>query len=81
MSSHAKSFFPEHLTGRGVTLLNLFGMGGAGLFQSLSGRLYAGVSPNVEPVVAYQILFAFFGAAVLVGIIAYAFSRDARNEG
>ncbi len=79
--AHAKSFFPEHLTGRGVTLLNLFGMGGAGLFQSLSGRLYAGVSPNVEPVMAYQILFSFFGAAVFVGIIAYSFSRDVRNKG
>lgn len=79
--AHAKSFFPEHLTGRGVTLLNLFGMGGAGLFQSLSGRLFGAVSPNVEPAVAYQVLFAFFGAALFFGIICYAFSKDGRNEG
>jgi predicted MFS family arabinose efflux permease len=34
--SHGRSFCPPHLTGRGVTLLNLFGMGGAGVMQFAS---------------------------------------------
>lgn len=79
--AHAKTFFPEHLMGRGVTLLNLFGIGGVGIFQSLSGRVYNSVSAGLEPVAAYQVLFSFFGAALLVGCVVYAFSRDGRNEG
>jgi hypothetical protein len=39
--SHGRSFLPAHLTGRGVTLLNLFGMGGAGVMQFASGPVYA----------------------------------------
>ena len=36
-----QKFFPEHLTGRCVTLLNMFAIGGAGLFQFLSGKIFA----------------------------------------
>lgn len=77
--AHAKDFFPEHLTGRGVTLLNLFGMGGAGIFQALSGRVYA-TSQNAGygPVDTYTILFAFFCGALTFGVVAYGFSREAR---
>lgn len=79
--AHAKTFFPEHLMGRGVTLLNLFGIGGVGIFQSLSGRVFEGAAATLSPVAAYQVLFGFFGTALLIGCIAYAFSRDGRNEG
>ncbi len=79
--AHAKTFFPEHLMGRGVTLLNLFGIGGVGVFQSLSGRVYDGASVGLGPVETYQVLFGFFGAALLFGCVVYAFSRDGRNEG
>lgn len=77
--AHAKTFIPDHLTGRGVTLLNLFGMGGTGALQSLSGKLYGSVSPDVDPLVAYQLLFAFFGLCLLIGCMVYAFSRDGKN--
>jgi len=40
MIAHGRSFSPEHLTGRCVTLLNMFAIGGAGLFQFLSGRIF-----------------------------------------
>ena len=30
--AHARAYFPAHLTGRGVTLLNLLGIAGVGLF-------------------------------------------------
>jgi len=79
--AHAKTFFPEHLMGRGVTLLNLFGIGGVGIFQSLSGSVYTGASTELAPVAAYQVLFGFFGVALLFGCMVYAFSRDGRNEG
>lgn len=76
--AHAKDFFPEHLTGRGVTLLNLFGMGGAGTFQALSGRVYEAAN-GAEATATYQVLFAFFGAALLAGVVTYAFSREGQS--
>ena len=73
--AHARSFFPAHLAGRGVTLINLFGMGGIGLMQFLSGRLYDAV-PDSPASLPYQAIFAFFGGSLLLGVLIYAFSRD-----
>jgi hypothetical protein len=47
--SHGRSFLPAHLTGRGVTLLNLFGMGGAGVMQFASGPVYAESGRRQQP--------------------------------
>ena len=78
--AHAKDFFPDHLTGRGVTLLNLFGMGGAGIFQAVSGRVWAAAGEVTgDPVATYQVLFGFFAAALAFGCVAYAFSRENRG--
>lgn len=75
--AHARSFFPAHLTGRGVTLLNLFGIGGAGIMQSLSGRVHSAASIGAtDAAAAYQTLFLFFGVAILIGVSFYLFSQD-----
>lgn len=75
--AHARSFFPSHLMGRGVTLLNLFGIGGAGIMQSLSGRVHgAALKGATDPAQPYQTLFLFFGVALLIGVTAYMFSED-----
>jgi len=75
--AHARAFIPPHLTGRGVTLLNLFGIGGAGILQSLSGRVHgAALVGATDPAQPYQALFLFFGGAVLVGVLIYGFSQD-----
>jgi len=75
--AHGRSFIPAHLTGRGVTLLNLFGIGGAGILQALSGHVHGAAAAYAatagEP---YQALFLFFGAIVLAGTLLYLFSRD-----
>lgn len=73
--AHGRAFFPTHLVGRGVTLLNLFGIGAAGIMQVITGRLHAATAtpPATAP---YAALFAFFAGLVLVGLIIYAFSRD-----
>lgn len=73
--AHARSFFPPHLTGRGVTLLNLFGIGGVGVMQFASGRLHATLSAT-DPALAYQTLFALFGGLILAGLAVYLFSQD-----
>jgi len=74
--AHARSFFPDHLTGRGVTLLNLFGIGGVGLFQMVSGRVYE-AAPSGAP--AYSALFWMFAIAVALGLAIYAFSQDSMD--
>jgi nitrate/nitrite transporter NarK len=77
MIAHARGFFPAHLAGRGVTLMNLFGIGGVGVMQLASGGIHASVSATSGTLASYQVLFAFFGVATLIGVAAYLFSRDA----
>ncbi len=79
MIAHARGFFPAHLAGRGVTLMNLFGIGGVGVMQFGSAPLHSAalaVSGQGDAA-AYTALFGFFGAAVLIGALIYLFSRDA----
>ncbi|PVA10511.1 MFS transporter [Pelagivirga sediminicola] len=79
MIAHARGFFPAHLAGRGVTLMNLFGIGGVGLMQLGSGVLHGSVAAVWGNGASYAALFAFFGLAALAGSLAYLFSRDAPN--
>ena len=76
--AHARSFFPAHLTGRGVTLINLFGIGGVGVMQFASGRLHTATS-GMGTAMPYALIFAFFGGALLLGCLLYLFSRDNVN--
>jgi MFS family permease len=77
MVAHGRSFVPPHLAGRGVTLLNLFGIGGVGAFQMLSGRLHEyGAAGAAVPFDAYQPIFVFLAVAVGVGLVVYLFSQD-----
>ena len=78
MMSHGQSFLPPHLTGRGVTLLNLFGMGGAGVVQFASGPTHAAFAQNVGTEAAYGLLFAAFAGIIALGLAIYLASRDAR---
>lgn len=72
--AHGRAFFPPHLLGRGVTLLNLFGIAAVGLAQIATGQLYSAVAP--PPVAAYQAIFGFFALCLAVGLLIYAFSKD-----
>lgn len=75
--AHGRSFVPAHLTGRGVTLLNLFSIGGTGLFQLITGRLYGTVSAaGGAPEAPYSALFLFFALVLLAGSAVYLFSED-----
>jgi len=69
--AHGRAFVPAHLTGRGVSLLNLFGIAGAGIAQLVTGRLHAtsGDAP-------YGAIFLYFGLTTLIGLGVYLFSRD-----
>jgi predicted MFS family arabinose efflux permease len=70
MIAHGRSFFPAHLMGRGVTLLNLFSIGGVGLIQMTSGQVHRAAGGD------YGAVFLYFGLLLLAGCVIYAFARD-----
>lgn len=75
--AHGRAFVPPHLVGRGVTLLNLFGIGAVGLAQFVTGRIHSGLdAAGGAAAVPYQGLFAFFAVVLLAGLVVYAFSQD-----
>ncbi len=75
MMAHGRAFFPPHLVGRGVTLLNLFSLGATGLAQYASGWIHAGAARNPAEA-AFTPIFAAFAAALVIGLAIYAFSED-----
>ena len=70
-SGQITNAIPLHLIGRGVTLLNLFGIAGAGIAQVLTGQLHHALSPA-----PYPAIFIYFGATTALGLAAYLLSRD-----
>lgn len=75
--AHARSFFAPHMVGRGVTLINMFGIGGVGIFQFASGNIFAGAQSGTASAAApYQAVFLFFAIPTLIGCLLYLFSRD-----
>ncbi|MEX0307370.1 MAG: MFS transporter [Ruegeria sp.] len=73
--AHGRAFVPPHLVGRGVTLLNLFGVGGVGLAQFATGRIHA-ASAGISPAAPYTAIFGFFAVTLAIGCVIYLFSRD-----
>ncbi len=73
--AHGRAFIPSHLVGRGVTLLNLFGIGGVGLAQFATGRIHA-ATVETGATAPYTAIFGFFAVAVAIGCVIYLFSRD-----
>lgn len=76
--AHGRSFFPRHLVGRGVTLMNLFGIGGVGVMQATSGRVHDAYSGGAASA-PYVAIFSCLGVALLAGSLVYLFSRDQMN--
>jgi len=73
--AHGRAFVPPHLVGRGVTLLNLFGIGGVGIAQFATGRIHAATG-GVYPAAPYTAIFGFFALTLAIGCVIYLFSRD-----
>jgi predicted MFS family arabinose efflux permease len=76
LMAHGRSFLPSHLIGRGVTLLNLFSIGGVGIAQFLSGRVYRASLPGETTAAPYVAVFALFLIALGAGFVVYLFSQD-----
>lgn len=73
--AHGRAFLPAHLVGRGVTLLNLFGIGMVGLGQWATGSIHAATAP-LTPEAPYAAIFLFFAGMVALGLVVYTLSRD-----
>lgn len=70
--NHGRTLLPMDLTGRGVTMINLFTIGGAGIMQVVTARVYAGVADSGGTAIeAYQAVFACFGLVMALGLVAY----------
>jgi predicted MFS family arabinose efflux permease len=73
--AHGRAFFPPHLMGRGVTLLNLFGIAPIGIAQIVTGRIHAATDP-VSPAEPYEAVFLFFALTTAAGLALYLLSQD-----
>lgn len=65
--AHARQFFPPHLVGRGITLMNFFSIGGVGVLQWTTAGLISDNAIETTPVDAFQTLFGFY--ALILGIV------------
>jgi len=75
LMAHSRSFIPDHLMGRGVSLMNLFSIGGAGLFQVITGRLFDN-HPSTGTADAYSAIYLLFAVILTIGAAIYVFSQD-----
>jgi MFS family permease len=76
--SHARTFYPEALAGRGVTTANMAQLLGCALMPIGTG-LIPGLfpaGPNGYAVDAYRWIFAAIAASLLAGLLGYLRSRD-----
>ena len=77
MIAHGRSFSPEHLTGRCVTLLNMFAIGGAGVFQFLSGKIFRfTLETEGSTSAAYMAIFLFYASSLFIGLVLYLKAKD-----
>ncbi|MEZ5811223.1 MAG: MFS transporter [Rhizobiaceae bacterium] len=74
--AHGRAFIPQHMTGRGVTLMNFFGIGGVGLMQVATGGVVAVSADPAAPQTAYAALFGFYAIVIAAALAIYLLSRD-----
>ena len=75
LMAHGRSFVPDHLLGRGITLLNVLFIGGAGILQPVSGAIMKAMQDQ-PPAEAYATLHLMFAGLLLAGLAVYVFARD-----
>jgi sugar phosphate permease len=75
LMAHGRTFLPNHLIGRGVTLMNFGSIFGVGLMQFVTGGIVSGQADPASPA-TYQILFGTYAAVVLVALLVYLTSKD-----
>jgi len=76
--AHGRSLFPAHLTGRGVTSLNMAQVIGSSLLPLLTGWVAAWAAAGAQPLpeAAYRWVFGTLAAGLALGLACYLRSRD-----
>ena len=67
--AHGRSFVPIELSGRGVTLMNLFAIGGVGILQTVSGAVF-------DLAGDFESVFSMYFILILIGLAVYLWSKD-----
>ncbi|MBL8583109.1 MAG: MFS transporter [Rhizobiaceae bacterium] len=80
LMAHARAFVPARLTGRGVTLMNFFAIGGVGAMQFATGAVVGSTAVAGDPAAAYSALFGFYALLLAAALAIYLFARDAPPE-
>jgi hypothetical protein len=79
LMAHARAFLPAALLGRGLTLMNMFMIGGAAILQPLSGfgmrRL---TETGVAAAEAHATLYGTFALALAATLVVYLLAKDAK---
>lgn len=78
LMAHARAFLPPHLTGRGVTLMNFFSIGGVSVMQFATGAVVTASTVPGESTAAYQNLFLFYVVLLAASVLIYLAARDAK---
>ena len=79
--AHGRAIFPDHLVGRGLTILNCGTMLGAFTFQSVTGWILAALTPKGAahpPLAAYQTMFLTLAVALTLATLLYMRMADAK---
>ncbi|MEP0518625.1 MAG: MFS transporter [Hyphomicrobiales bacterium] len=77
--AHARQFFPPHLVGRGITLMNFFSIGGVGVLQWTTAGLISDDAIENTPFGAFQTLFGFYTIVLGLVLIVYLAARERPN--
>jgi predicted MFS family arabinose efflux permease len=76
--SHGRLFVPDHLLGRGVTLLNFLAIGGAGLMQALTGQVMkAELAAGATPAAAFASVHLAIGLALASALVPFMLAKRA----
>lgn len=79
--AHSKALFPPHLTGRGLSLINMGTMSGSFTTQWVTGLAVKGVAGGATtyPLAAFQVAFALQAALLACATLAYLRAPDPRR--
>jgi len=79
--AHSKALFPPHLTGRGLSLINMGTMSGSFATQWVTGLAVKAVAGDtaVYPIAAFQVAFALQAALLACATLAYLRATDPRR--
>jgi MFS family permease len=78
--THARTFYPDHLVGRGATTANIAQLLGCGMLPVITGYIpnwFPQTASGYSPI-AYQWIFATIATALGAGLLIYTGSRDVK---